>query len=132
MMKLSVVILILVGILYVLIEYYPFIFSRTVTGEVISVERVDAPMAIINTAPGEEPPRQVFSFSVGIEDKRTGEIVVASSEDRRWASVSKGQCATARYFPYPPWRVDKRDTYFNVRLITLMKSCDKNQEEPKQ
>lgn len=104
------------------INYYPYIMARSVTGEVVSIERLEAPMAIMNS--GERPPNEIFSFAVGIEDKNTGEIITASSEDRRWAAVQKGNCATAKFFPYPPWRLDKSGTYFNARLITLMKSCD--------
>lgn len=114
-------------LVYGFVEYYPFIFARTVTGEVVSIERVDAPLAMMTAQPG-QPPSQVFSFAVGIEDAKTGEIVVASSEDRRWAAVVKGNCATARFFPYAPWRIDKSGTYFNARLVTLMKSCDKKAE----
>jgi hypothetical protein len=109
------------------VEYYHLIFSRTVTGEVISVQRVDAPMAMISRQ-GEAPPAQVFSFAVAVEDPTNKEILVASSEDRRWATVEKGNCVTARFFPYPPWRLDKTGAYFGAQVITFMKSCDKKTE----
>lgn len=124
-LKIFLVLLIVFPLLYAFIEYYPFIFSRTVTGEVVSIERVDAPMAFVTGQGAQQPSSQVFSFAVGIEDSKTGEIVVASSEDRRWAAVERGNCATARFFPYPPWRLDKSGTYFSARLVTLMKSCEK-------
>lgn len=116
-------ILLILGLAFVLVTYYPYIFARSVTGEVVAIERVDAPMAILSGSNG-QPPNQIFSFALGIEDKKTKEIVTASSEDRRWAAVEKGNCATAKFFPYPPWRIDKFGTYFNARLITLMKSCE--------
>ncbi len=96
-------------------QYYSFVFSKTVVGEVIGVERVTQPTAIIG---GNAPASQLYSFAIAIRDKNS-EIHTASSEDRQWAVVQKGQCAEAKFLPYPPWVLDKSGTFFGARLIRL-------------
>lgn len=110
------------------VEYYHILFARTITGEVISVQKVDASVDIITTRPGEQIGSRLFSYAVAVEDQKTKEILVASSEDRRWATLEKGNCVTARFFPYPPWRLDKAGAFFGAQVITFMKVCDKKEE----
>src|SRR4051794_28626342 len=86
------------------VRYYSFIFAKTVHGKVLRVERVNTAEAII--ASKNVPTAQLFSFSVAIQDSK-GEIHTASTEDRQWAVVSIGQCADAKFFPYPPWQLEK-------------------------
>lgn len=117
--RIFVILILVASVATVLVNYYPYIFARTVEGEVVGVERVAIPVAMMNLPADQRVNSEVFSFAVAIRDKRSGEIVTASSEDRRWAVVEKGKCAEARYFPYPPWRIDKSGTYFNVRLMKL-------------
>ncbi len=100
---------------FVYVEYYHYIFSRKITGEVVEVERVTDPTAII----GRVTTAQIFSFAVAIKEK-TGDIMTASSEDRQWALVRRGMCVDAVYYPYPPWNLDKAGTYYNARLVRLM------------
>jgi hypothetical protein len=121
----------LIGILLILtgticIRYYSFVFARHVEGEIIGIDRVTQPSMVIG-AGSQIPASQVFSFALAIRDKN-GEIVTASSEDRQWAVVEKGQCAEAKYFPYPFWELDKSGTYFGARLLKLY-NC--KEEEPK-
>jgi hypothetical protein len=117
--------------------YYPYVFSRTVKGEVVAIERVTAPSMIItgsgaglpSGAQGNPPgnsvsPAQIYSFAIAIRESGSREIVTASSEDRQWAVVQKGQCAEAKFFPYPPWKLDKSGTYFGARLIGLTDAKD--------
>lgn len=102
---------------YIGIAYYPYVFAKSVEGEIIKVERVSTPDAII--ASGRQiPASQMFSFAVAIRGK-DGEIHTASSEDRQWAVAQVGQCARARLFPYPPWQLDKGGTYYGARLEKL-------------
>lgn len=122
--KILVVLIVLMACSVVFFNYYHLIFQKTVRGEVIGVERVDVPMAIM-TQPGENPSKMVFSFAVSIRDQKTGEIFVASSEDRRWAVVQKGQCAEAVFYPYGPWELSKGSAYFNARLERLFDNCEK-------
>lgn len=102
---------------YIGIAYYPYVFAKNVEGEILKVERVSTPNAII--ASGKPiPATQIFSFAVAIRS-RDGEIHTASSEDRQWAVAQTGQCAEVRIFPYPPWQLDKAGTYYGARLEKL-------------
>lgn len=103
---------------YVLVAYYGFIFAKTVSGKVIGVERVTDPTAIIAPAGQAINPALMYSFAVAIQSEK-GEIVTGSTEDRQWAVVKAGQCAEAKFFPYPPWNLQKADTYHDVRLVRL-------------
>ena len=104
---------------FICIFYYGYVFARTVTGEVIAVQRVPLPNTVISTSPSDSlTPPQMFSFAVAIKEK-SGEIVTASSEDRQWAVVSPGQCAQAKFYPYPPWDFEKSGTYHGARLLML-------------
>lgn len=116
--KLLLVLVIVVGVCWGVIEYWSVIFSKTVTGEITGVERVEIPVALISRAESNIN-EKVFSFAIGIKDTKTGEILTAASEDRQWAVAQKGQCAEAVFLPYPPWKFTKRGTYFGARLIRL-------------
>lgn len=98
-------------------NYYSYVFSKRVYGKILRVERVSDPGAII--AQGSSiTPSQLYAFAVAIKDQ-TGQIHTASSEDRQWAVSQPGQCVEARFFPYPPWQLDKSGTYFGARLLKL-------------
>lgn len=102
---------------------WSFIFKKKVVGEVVAVERIMGTVAIVTSQKNDINP-QAFSFSVGIKDRFSGEIFMASSEDRKWAAVSKGNCVIAAYFPYPPWRIlDKGMTDHNARLLRNFTDC---------
>jgi len=117
-LKFILVFVVLVGVVWALVANYSIIFSKTVIGEVVAVERVELPVALLARAGGEIN-EKVFSFAMGIKDSKTGEISNATSEDRQWAIVQKGQCAEAVFLPYPPWQLSKKGTYFGARLIRL-------------
>ncbi|MDH5654699.1 MAG: hypothetical protein OEZ34_02250 [Spirochaetia bacterium] len=102
---------------FITIKFYSYIFAVKVDGRIERVERVTSPTAIL----GDIPSSQVFSFAVAVKNSE-GEIFSASSEDRQWAIAEKGQCATVKFFPYPPWEFDKAGTFFNARLLKL-KDC---------
>ncbi|QDK38037.1 hypothetical protein [Bdellovibrio sp. NC01] len=122
-LKALVVLVIVGGICYALVEYYSVIFSKTINGQITAVERVEIPVALISRA-NSDINEKVFSFAIGIKDEKTGEIYTASSEDRQWAVAQKGQCAEAVFLPYPPWKFTKKDTYFGARLVRLF-DCPK-------
>lgn len=109
--------LVLVLVFWIIAANYSVIFSKTVVGEITSVERVEIPVALMARA--ENVNAKVFSFAIGIKDPQTGEIFTSSSEDRQWAVAQPGQCAEAVYLPYPPWELTKRNTYFGARLVRL-------------
>lgn len=100
-------------------NYYSILFSRRVVGVIQNVERINLDVALMQTAGANEKINPAFySFAVAIKEK-TGEIVTASAEDRQWAVAQPGQCAEAVYYPYPPWKFDKANTYFGARLEKL-------------
>lgn len=111
-------VLVLAVVGYAVYNYYPYIFARTVVGKIVGVDNVLQPTTIVQGNSNGSLPKQLFSFAVGIQDDK-GEIVTASSEDRQWAVVQKGQCAEAKFFPYAPWDLSKSGTYFGARLLKL-------------
>jgi len=107
------------------IEYYSFLFARTVKGVVIDVQKIEMEGAILSRpsrldSGGDMP--FMHSFAIAVKES-SGEIVTSSSEDRQWAVVKTGQCVEAKYFPYPPWNLNKSGTYYGARLLKLS-DCD--------
>jgi hypothetical protein len=113
-LTLFLVVIALIIAAFVSIKYYPFVFAKEVKGLVVRVERVTQPSVIM----GNPNAAQVFSFAVAIKDEK-GEIHTASTEDRQWAVVQAGQCAVAKFYPYPFWELDKAGTYHGARLMRL-------------
>ncbi len=120
--------IILIGLLFGMIRYYPFIFARTVIGVVVDVQKIEMEETILSrptrTTPNKGDLPYMHSFAIAIKDK-SNEIITSSSEDRQWAVVKAGHCVEAKYFPYPPWNFDKSGTYFGARLLKLSE-CDPN------
>jgi len=112
----------LVGIfVWIFIVNWSFVFKKKVIGEVVAVQKVDTFAVITNAQQPINP--QAFSFSVAIKDLATSEIHMASSEDRKWAAVQKGNCVVASFFPYPPWNLSKGSTDHNARLLKNYENC---------
>jgi hypothetical protein len=109
--------IVLLGIFFT--NYYSFIFSRKVKGVIVKVERVEINVALMQTTGTDTVNPKLYSFAVAIKED-SGEIVTASAEDRQWAVAQEGQCAEAVYYPYPPWKLDKANTYYGARLDKLM------------
>jgi hypothetical protein len=101
-----------------------YIFKKRVVGEVFAVEKV-TDTVLFAAGNANSSSDRVYSFSIGIKDSATGEIYMASTEDRQWAAVQKGNCVVAAYFPYPPWQFSKGNTYHNARLLRNFESCQK-------
>ncbi len=111
-------ILLLLGAGVIVFKFYEYLFAKTVDGPIVTVERVMQTNTLISSGSRAIPTEQLFSFAVAIKDS-VGEIHTASSEDRQWAVAQKGQCAEAKYFPYPPWDLASWGTYHNARLLRL-------------
>lgn len=109
--------LLLGAIGYGFIEFYPYIFAKTIEGVVEKVERVQLNVALMqnNTNDGKIS-SELYSFAVAIRTP-DGSVFTSSAEDRQWAAVNNGLCVKAKYFPYPPWRLDKAGTFFGARLL---------------
>ncbi len=110
--KIILVVIVLTGILVLVINNYSWVFSKTVSGEIVDVERVTDPTAILSSRASAE---QMYSYSILIHGD-DGHLYTASSEDRQWQVVKKGYCVEAVLFRYPPWHLDKANTFFNARL----------------
>lgn len=97
---------------------YPYIFAKTIDGVVERVERVNLNVALMQSTgnPNEKFNSELYSFAVAIRSP-DGVIHTASAEDRQWAAVSTGVCVKAKFFPYPPWQLDKSGTYYGARLL---------------
>lgn len=119
-LKRLAVLLFLVGVSVFVIVNYSWVFSKRVKGEVIEIERVTEPTAILGNRIKEE---QIHSFAMAIRDDK-GVIHTASGEDRQWSVVKKGYCVEALFYRYPPWDLSKGDTFFNARVIS-MSDCRK-------
>lgn len=111
------------AVVWVLFFNWSFVFKKKIIGEVVTAEKVVAPLAVIGQS-NAQLNSQVFSFSVAIKDRDTGEIYMASSEDRQWAAVQSGNCVVAAYFPYPPWHLSKGGTSHNARLLRNFTACE--------
>ncbi len=107
---------------------WSFVFKKRIVGEVVAVEKVAGPMTVITSANTPINP-QVFSFSVALKDLKTSEIHMASSEDRQWAAVQKGNCVISAFFPYPPWNMSKGMTSHNARLLKNYENCEMATQE---
>lgn len=116
-------IVVLLVLAWVFIGNWSYVFKKRVVGEIVAAEKVVVPMAVVTNSQTPVNP-QIFSFSVGIKDRHTGEIYMASSEDRQWAAVGVGNCVIAAYFPYPPWQLNKGNTFQNARLLRNFTSCE--------
>ncbi len=115
--RLSVVLIILsivIGGMWFFFKNYDWIFSVTVQGEVLLVEKVNPQVAVLT--PGEQIPSRAFSFAIKVRELNTNEIYTASAEDRQLAVVEKGNCVELELFPYPPWQLRKAQTWSNARV----------------
>jgi hypothetical protein len=122
----TLIIFAVIAIFIMCIEYYSYLFAKTVSGEVVDVARVNDQTALIATG-ATIPAHQMFSFAVAIKT-HDGQIITASSEDRQWAVVQKGLCADVKMFPYPPWKLDKAGTYFGARA-TKVYECGRGTDQ---
>lgn len=107
---------------YLLINYWSYIFALEVEGTIHKVERVNSQTAILNAGPSQIQDKTLFSFAVSVR-RSDGEYITSSTEDRQWAVAQPGQCVTAKFYPYPPWQLEKAGTYYNARLLRL-RDCE--------
>lgn len=115
-LKSFVIILVLGVLVWGFVSFYPYIFAKNIEGVIEKVEKVELNVALMGTTPGEKLNPELYSFAIAIRAK-DGMIHTASAEDRQWASMSQGRCVKAKYFPYPPWNLEKAGTFFGARLL---------------
>lgn len=107
---------VLIAVVWVVLANYSFVFSKKIKGQVIDVERVVEPTALLGRG---LPAEQVFSYAIVLRAE-DGTIYSSSSEDRQWAIAKKGYCVETRIYPYPPWDLEKANTYHNARLLKIL------------
>jgi hypothetical protein len=116
-LKSILIFLLLVVLGYSFVEFYPYIFAKTIEGKVEKVERVQLNVSLLQSSGQDNAiSPQLYSFAVAIKSD-DGVIHTASAEDRQWAAVAEGVCVKAKFFPYPPWKLDKSGTYYGARLL---------------
>lgn len=116
-----VLLLVFFGVVgYLVVVNYSFLFSKKVEGQVIAVDRVTHSNMVMGNAVVKAS-NVLHLFAVSVKNDK-GEIFIGRSEDPQWSIVQKGNCVTAVYYPYPPWQLDKANTYFNV-ILKAMKEC---------
>ncbi len=127
-MRTTMIVLVLVAAVFILFNYWRYIFAKTVDGEIIGVERVTEPTTVIA---GTMTPIMMYSFAIAVREDGTGKIFTASTEDRKWAIAKKGYCARVILYPYPPWQLGKSGEYHGARLEELRdcKALDGRVEE---
>ncbi len=120
-----------VAIAIFVVTNYGWVFSKVVRGEILNVERVTDPQAIITSRVTQE---QLHSYSILIQSD-DGKLYAASSEDRQWQVAKKGFCVEARLYRYPPWRLSLANTFYNARILELSRCPGKpltDEPEPSQ
>jgi hypothetical protein len=110
-----IVAVVLIGSVVFVIRNYSWVFAKKVKGRVLNVERVTDPASILGSRPTEA---QLHSYAILIQG-HDGRLYAASSDDRQWQVVKKGYCVEALLYRYPPWNLDKANTYFNARIDQL-------------
>lgn len=113
---------------YILVRWYPYIFSQKVDGVLQQVKDTQLNVALMQSARStEDMKRQLLSFSVSIRQD-DGVIMTAETDNRQWAATRPGNCVTATFYPYPPWRFDKAGMFFNARLDKQYECPDRLQK----
>lgn len=110
-----IVLLLICGAIAFVVVNYSWVFAKRVRGEIMDVQRVTNPTAILGRATEE----QIHSYAVLIKAD-DGKFYTASSDDRQWQVARKGYCVDALLYVYPPWDLEKSGTYFNARLNNIM------------
>ncbi len=105
------VLLIICGAGVFVFTNYSWVFAKRVHGEILEMERVTNPTAILGR--GSEELMHSYAVMIRGDD---GKIYTASSEDRQWQVARKGYCVEALLYVYPPWNLSKGGTYYNARL----------------
>jgi hypothetical protein len=109
-----IVLLLVLGVCVFVVTNYSRVFAKVVHGEILEVERISNPTAIL----GRASDAQIHSYAILIHGD-DGIMYTASSDDRQWQVIKKGYCVDARFYVYPPWDLDKSGTYFNARLLNV-------------
>lgn len=104
-----------VGALAFVVANYSWVFAKRVHGRIINVERVTDPNAIIS---GRVTEAQMHTYAILIQGE-DGRLYTANSDNPRWEVAKKGYCVDTLLYRYPPWQLERANTFFNARLDEL-------------
>lgn len=121
-LKILLVFLLLLGVLTFVVFNYSWLFSKTVRGEILDLERITTPSAL--NVPGGD----VQSYAILLQDE-DGYMYTFSAVDRQWQVAKKGYCVMATLYRYPPWNLEKGGTFYNAQLKQIYK-CPKKEASP--
>ncbi|MBX3018743.1 MAG: hypothetical protein KF767_12695 [Bdellovibrionaceae bacterium] len=125
-MFVGAIVIVIVG--YGVVQWYPYIFSKKVDGVLQQVQNTQLNVALMQSAQNAgDMSRQLLSFSISVRQD-DGEIITAETDNRQWAATRPGNCVTATFYPYPPWRFDKSGMFFNARLDKQYECPDRLQK----
>ena len=98
-MKLSLLSLLLVLIAgtFICVNYYSYVFARTVVGKVVDVQNVLQATTIIQGMQSGKLPGQVFSFAIGIMDDK-GEMSPQAAKTGSGPSSKKDNVLKRSFF----------------------------------
>lgn len=109
--KMLIVVVVVVAAGALVVANWSWVFSKNITGKVVDVERVTDPTAVF----GRSSPEQMYSYSILLQGD-DGKLYASSSEDRKWQVIKKGYCVEALLYRYPPWNLNKANTFFNAQM----------------
>lgn len=112
-LNIFLVFIVLLGALLFVIFNYSWVFSKSVQGEIIELERIPS---------GAE----LLSYAILLQDKN-GFLYTFSAEDKQWQVVKKGYCVSTTLYRYPPWDLERGGTFYNARLKQIYK-CPESAE----
>ena len=92
---------------------YKISSKQSYTGKVTDCQQLLNQAMVVSN--GNKTSSSVFSFSCDIQSG--DEIISFSSEDRKFATVHKGDVIQVVVFKYAPWDISKAGTYYDGRLI---------------
>ena len=102
---------------YLVYQKYGLLFAKSIDGQIVALETIQN---------FERRHPDDSGYAVGVQNA-AGEIFAAKSLGEEWRIAHKGQCIRAKFFPYPPWDLQNRGTYWGVRVLNL-KNCEANTE----
>ena len=95
--------LIVAGAIFLIVKYYSYIFAMKVEGMVVGIKRVE---------------READIYVVAVRN-RERDIYTTRTADAEWGLVRPGQCAKAKFLPYPPWDLRRSGKYKDALLMNL-------------
>lgn len=104
------------GVITFVIINWSWVFAKHIHGEIIDVQRVTNPTAIM----GKVSDQQIHSYAILIQNDDDKKLYTARSDDQQWQVARRGYCVDALLYVYPPWNLEKSGTYFGARMNQMI------------